>query len=98
MPVSATLTADAAITLAYKALAHMARCDVQSARFLADTGMTADDIAPSAGDPEFLAAVLDFFLSDDSALVALAAAIDVAPENVVAARRHLPGGMLPHWT
>jgi len=91
-------TADAAITLSLEALAHLARSDALSARFLGDSGMAAGDIASSAADPEFLAAVLDFYLSDESALVLLAAAIGVAPEDVAAARRHLPGGMLPHWT
>lgn len=90
--------ADAAIALALRSLAHMAQCDALSARFLADSGMAAGDIASSAADPEFLAAVLDFYLSDESALVALASGIGVAPEDVAAARRHLPGGMLPHWT
>lgn len=98
MPRPPASIADAAITLALEALANLARCDALSARFLGDSGMAAEDIASAAADPEFLAAVLDFYLSDDSALVVLAAGIGVAPEDVAAARRLLPGGMLPHWT
>lgn len=94
--------ADAAITLALEALAHMARSDGLSRRFLADSGMSPGDVAASAADPDFLAAVLDFFLSDDRSLVDLADALGRAPADVAAdvaaARRHLPGGLLPHWT
>ncbi|MGS4944210.1 DUF3572 family protein [Meridianimarinicoccus sp. RP-17] len=89
---------DAAITLALGALAHMARSDALSARFLGDTGMSPGDIAAQAADPEFLAAVLDFYLADETALLELAADLGRAPEAVAAARRGLPGGVLPHWT
>ena len=102
-PASASASAtDAAITLALEALAHLARCDALSRRFLADSGISPGDVAPSAADPEFLAAVLDFFLSDDRSLMDLAAGLARAPADVAAdvtaARRHLPGGLLPHWT
>ena len=98
MPKPPAATADTAITLALGALAHMARCDALSSRFLADSGISPGDVAASAGDPDFLAAVLDFYLSDEASLVDLATALGIAPEDVPAARMHLPGGMLPHWT
>ncbi len=98
MPLSPAPSADAAITLALSALAHMAGSDALSARFLADSGMRPDAVAGSAADPEFLAAVLDFYLSDDRSLLDFAAARGIAPADVIAARRNLPGGTLPHWT
>jgi hypothetical protein len=93
-----TPTDDSAITLALAALSHMARDDALSARFLGESGMNPADIAGQAADPEFLAAVLDFFLSDEGALLGFAAEAGLAPERIAAARRGLPGGTLPHWT
>lgn len=91
-------SADMAITLALGALAHMVRSDALASRFLADSGMAPGDVAASAADPDFLAAVLDFFLSDDGSLLDLADALGFAPADVAAARQHLPGGAVPHWT
>lgn len=76
----------------------MAGSDRWLSRFLAESGMSPDHMAASAADPEFLAAVLDFFLSDDRALADLAEGPGIAPAEVAAARRRLPGGLLPHWT
>jgi len=98
LPGPSTRSDDEAITIALRALAHLAACDALSARFLSETGLSAGDVSAQAADPEFLAAVLDFFLSDDRALLDLAGRADLAPETVVAARAALPGGMLPHWT
>lgn len=89
---------DAAITIALQALVHLAACDALSARFLGETGLSAEDVSAQAADPEFLAAVLDFFLGDDRVLVDFAGQAGLAPEAVVAARAALPGGILPHWT
>lgn len=95
---SPTPSDETAITLALGALAHMARSDALSARFLGDSGMTPGDIAAQAAEPEFLAAVLDFFLADEAALLDFATEAGVAPDTIAAARRGLPGGILPHWT
>lgn len=94
----ATSPPDAAITIALRALAHLAGTDDLSARFLAAGGLAAGEVAVRAADPEFLAAVLDFYLGDEGALVDFATAEGLAPEAVMAARRDLPGGALPHWT
>lgn len=95
---SPALSDETAITFALGALAHMARSDVLSARFLGESGMSPGDIAAQAADPEFLAAVLDFYLSDEAALLEFTAESGVAPTAVAAARRGLPGGILPNWT
>jgi len=89
---------DTAITLALGALAHIAGNDALSARFLGDTGIMPGDVAARATDPDVLAAVLDFFLADEALLLEFAAGAGIAPDAVAAARRALPGGMLPHWT
>jgi hypothetical protein len=60
--------------------------------------MSPEDIATQAADPDFLAAVLDFYLADENALLDFASQAGVAPEAVAAARRDLPGGILPNWT
>jgi len=90
--------ADGAATIALQALAHLAGSDALSARFLRAAGIAPADIAARVADPEFLAAVLDFYLADEPALVDFATRAQLDPGAVVAARQALPGGVLPHWT
>lgn len=66
--------------------------------FLGASGFDAEGLRDRAGDPEVLAAVLDFVLMDDAWVTGFAAAAGLPPEAVVRARAALPGGALPHWT
>ncbi len=66
--------------------------------FLGATGTTLEDVRARAGDPDFLASVLDFVLMDDSWVLDCAASLGRAPEELAAIRRALPGGSLPNWT
>jgi hypothetical protein len=67
------------------------------ARFLALTGLTADDLRNSAAEAGVLAALVDFVAARETDLVAAADAIGVAPETIVAAGRAL-GGDTEQWT
>ena len=66
--------------------------------FLSATGMSELDLRARIEEPEFLAAVLDFLLMDDDWVLSFAKFAEIAPEDLVAARRVLPGGDIPHWT
>ncbi len=66
--------------------------------FLGSTGASLDDLKRRAGEPEFLASVLDFILMDDDWVIDCAGALDLPPEQLVAMRQALPGGGLPNWT
>jgi hypothetical protein len=79
-------------TLALKGLAWLAGDPDLLARLLAATGLEPDDLRERAGDPELLAAVMDFLLSEDALLGQFCAAEDVKPLTMHRARRLLPGG------
>ena len=89
---------EAAETLALRALAWVASDEDRLHPFLATSGLGADELGPRAGDPDLLAAVLDFVLAEDARVLALAAELGQPPEAVLRARAALPGGDLPHWT
>ena len=57
--------------MALKGLAHLAADEGVLAAFLESRrGSMSSDLRARAGDPELLAAVIDFLLADDSRLVA----------------------------
>lgn len=66
--------------------------------FLGSTGAGLDDLKRRAGEPEFLASVMDFILMDDDWVVDCATALEMPPEHLLALRQSLPGGGLPNWT
>lgn len=66
--------------------------------FLSASGLDPAMVNRMAGEPEFLAAVLDFLLSADQHVTGFCAAQGLPPETLRAARARLPGGDLPHWT
>ncbi len=84
--------------LALKALTYLAGQEDDMCRFVALSGMAAGDMMERASDPELLAGILDFFLSNEALLTAFCDAHAINPEDPACARRTLPGGGLPHWT
>ena len=58
-------------------------------RFLALTGLTADDLRAALGDPAVLVAVLDFLSAHEPDLIAAAAALGTTPSALIAARESL---------
>lgn len=89
---------ETAETLALHALEFLARTDDLLSVFLGASGLSAVDIADSAQDPQFLAAVLDFVLLEDRWVLDFAAQEGIMPGQVAGARALLPGGDLPNWT
>jgi hypothetical protein len=82
---------ETAETLALKGLAHIAADPDSLGRFMDTAGLDAADLRTRAGDPELLAAVVDFLLADDSRLLAFCDAEGLTPVKVHAIRRALPG-------
>lgn len=89
---------EAAETLALRALAWLAADDDLLGRFLGASGAAPGDLAAGAADPRFLAAVLDFVLTDDSLVMAFCDAESYPYPAPMQARAALPGGEVPHWT
>jgi hypothetical protein len=85
------MQSSAAETLALKALAHIVNEGESLSRFLGSSGLEPSDLRDRVTDPELLAAVLDFVLSDDALTQSFAAAEGLQPMAVHLARRALPG-------
>ena len=75
--------------VALRALAVTLRDDARAERLLTLTGLTADELRARAAEPTMLAAVLSFLEGHEPDLVAVAAEMQVAPQELVAARSAL---------
>ena len=75
--------------IAIQGLAFLAGDPDRLARFLALTGLGPQNLRQAAGEPGFLAAVLDHLASDESLLQVFAAHANLAPESVAQARAAL---------
>ncbi|MBA4049192.1 MAG: DUF3572 domain-containing protein [Sphingomonas sp.] len=82
-------TADAAASLALRALAWTLGDAARAERLLALTGLTPEDLRARAGAPAVLAAVLGFLESHEPDLIACAEALATTPAALVAARAGL---------
>jgi hypothetical protein len=85
---SSRATAEA---IAIEALAFLAAEQSRLGSFLVATGLEPDTIRAVAGEPGFLAAVIDHLCADESLLLAFAANRAIAPSAVVEARLRLSG-------
>jgi hypothetical protein len=75
--------------VAVQALSFVAGDPERLGAFLAETGIGPETLRSAAVDPHFLASVLDFVLRDDATVKAFAAASELDPTTVAAARRAL---------
>ncbi|UWP91081.1 DUF3572 domain-containing protein [Aliiroseovarius crassostreae] len=66
--------------------------------FLGASGAGIDDLKQGAGNPEFLAAVLDFLMMDDDWVVEFCRANTLPFDAPMRARHALPGGGQMNWT
>jgi Protein of unknown function (DUF3572) len=78
--------------LALRGVAFLAGLPSDLEQFLALSGLTAEDMRLIAGDPEFLAGLLDFLLGTDSLLLAFCDAESLEPGDVHLARAKLSAG------
>jgi hypothetical protein len=86
-----SVNASDAEIFALKALAWLAQSPEELDRFLALSGVVPADLRDRADDPEILAAILDFLLTDDATLTGFCDAEGLNPKDLHAARRALPG-------
>ena len=82
-------TTNDAIALALRALAATLGNQRLATRFLSVSGLEPPDLRQRAADPTLLAALLRFLEAHEPDLVAIAGALGVKPEALVAARREL---------
>jgi Protein of unknown function (DUF3572) len=75
--------------IALNALVWVLGDDGRAHRLLDLTGLDGDAIRARLGDPEMLAAVLDFLCAHEPDLLACAAALGEKPETLVLARERL---------
>src|SRR6476619_2342964 len=75
--------------VAVQALSFVAGEPERLGAFLAETGIGPETLRSAAADPHFLASLLDFVLRDDATVKAFAAASELDPTTVAAARQAL---------
>ncbi|MGA7386155.1 MAG: DUF3572 domain-containing protein [Methylocella sp.] len=80
------LSKAAAESIAIEVLTFLAGNPARRDRFLALSGIRRDNLRAVAGEPGFLAALLDHLASDESLLLAFAAGSGHAPATVAKAR------------
>lgn len=85
-------------TLALQALGWLVSNEELLPVFLGASGASLGDLRGRAGDPVFLASVMDFLLMDDEWIVAFCDASGLAYDAPMEARQALPGGAATHWT
>lgn len=79
-------------TIALTVLGFLAESDGALERFLSESGADMAALRHRAGEPEFLAAVMDFLLAHEDLAAAFCAAESLSAESLHRARRGLPGG------
>lgn len=85
-------------TLALRCLEWLAGNDELLPVFMGSTGVNEDDMRERAGDPEFLASILDFLLMDDTWVVGFCEDNSLSFDVPMKARTALPGGGVVNWT
>ena len=92
MKLGPPLTQEAAEGLAIQALTFLAGEPSRLGRFLAVTGIGPGEIRAAAGEPGFLAGVLDFLASDDQLIRDFSDQTGSDPADVARAYAALGGG------
>ena len=82
------VTREQAENVAVGAFAFLTSDEERLGRFLAVSGLRPDTIRDAASSTGFLAGILDYVVSDEPLLIALAKELDTKPESIMQA----------HWT
>jgi hypothetical protein len=82
---------DAAANVAVAALNFLAADRERFERFLALTGLGPESLRAAARDPGFLVGVIEHVTADQSLLLALAADLEIDPQDIERAGRTLVG-------
>ena len=86
------MTGEQAQAIALQALAFIASEESALIGLMNLSGLSPAALKDQAADPQFLAGVMDFVLTDESLLLAFCKAMDLPPETPLRVRRALPGG------
>lgn len=78
-------------TLGLAALEFLVAEPDRLSRFLGISGLGPQNLRAAAADPGFLASVLDYVIADEPLLIGLAAAREIDPKRIVAARAAMDG-------
>ena len=92
------MTPAEAESTALKCLTWLIAHDDLRGVFMGATGLGEDDIRSRYAEPEFLAAVLDFLLMDDTWVIECCDSQGLPYEAISTARMGLPGGQNVNWT
>ena len=79
------ISADEAETLAVAAFSAITGDGERMSRFMAVSGLQPETIRQAAGSPRFFAGILDYVVSDEPLLIALATEMSVKPERIMGA-------------
>lgn len=88
---------ETAQTVALKALSFILSEEALRDRFLALSGMDADDMRLRIEETDFLTNILDFLMSHEPDLLAFADYAQTKPEEIAMAWRQLGGGVGQEW-
>ncbi|MCY3876907.1 MAG: DUF3572 domain-containing protein [Rhodobacteraceae bacterium] len=84
--------------MAIRAFEWVASDSALLGRFLNETGASLSEVRDVMDDREFLAAVLDFLMTDDRYIKRFSDHLGLSYDEIAEFRASLPGGNLPHWT
>lgn len=76
--------------VAFRALGFVANDQSELKRFLTRSGLSPADLSQRPLPRGHLAAILDFLIDNESALLKFARTVDLPPEAAYEARRHFP--------
>ncbi|WP_460086768.1 DUF3572 domain-containing protein [Roseibium sp. LAB1] len=82
--------------IATEALLQLSKDPEQIGRFLAFSGIGPEMIREAAGEPGFLAGVLEFYMMDEALLLAFCENAGIRPTMMAAARYAIAGGDEDH--
>lgn len=81
----------AALDLGMSAIVYVVERPTLLSSFMGATGLRAEDLRGIADSPELRLHALDFLLQDDAQVLDAAEALDVRPEDLMAARTAIAG-------
>ncbi|MEM9279934.1 MAG: DUF3572 domain-containing protein [Pseudomonadota bacterium] len=80
------MTPETASDMAISGLQFIAGDNEQLSRFVALSGVSPDEMRNMAQTPEFMIAILDYFLGDEPTLLAFAASAAIDPADIPKAK------------
>jgi hypothetical protein len=84
-------SAEGAAIIALNLISYLANDEDKLSRFCTLTGLSPGDLRDSISSAEFQAMALDYALQNEELLIDFATQQNLSPQEIVAARRNLPG-------